>query len=212
MTLPVSPAPISLSQVAIELGGSGTATASLNDAGVRSLAGVPSGEISLSTLYGKSSVPTPSLPTSTYLGRYGNGGYTEYPEILLYQSGLLKVWSEDTHAIVSLNWASGSMPTGSNVAIRSRTAVTQKWLKLRFGYFNGSTNTPTEVELPLNTWYSIGYYPYASTGGPYGENGPYISIIGNPLYYSYNGYDQYVDISFDGGATYRTLYFMNYYE
>ena len=53
MTL-VSSGAIGLYDVNIELGLSGTATISLNDTAVRTLAGVASGEISLSNLYGKS--------------------------------------------------------------------------------------------------------------------------------------------------------------
>jgi hypothetical protein len=51
MTLPTSP--ISLSQVNVELSLSATALISLNDTAVRSLAGVSSGQISMSNLQGK---------------------------------------------------------------------------------------------------------------------------------------------------------------
>lgn len=53
MTLPVS-GPLSLNAVNVELGLSGTTLISLNQASVRTLAGVPSGVISMSNLYGKS--------------------------------------------------------------------------------------------------------------------------------------------------------------
>ncbi len=52
MTLPVS-GPISLNAVNVELQLSGTTTISLNQSNVRTLAGVPSGAISMSNLYGK---------------------------------------------------------------------------------------------------------------------------------------------------------------
>lgn len=61
MTLPVGQ--ISFGQVNTELGLSATATISLNDAAVRSLAGVPSGAIAMSNLQGKSSVTVPGQPT-----------------------------------------------------------------------------------------------------------------------------------------------------
>ena len=53
MTLQSSGA-ISINNINVELGLSGTATGSLNDAAFRTLAGVPSGAISMSNFYGKS--------------------------------------------------------------------------------------------------------------------------------------------------------------
>lgn len=63
MTLPASPNAISLNQVNVELGLSGTATISMNDAAVRTLAGVGgSGTIiSMSNLHGKSNIVTYNL-------------------------------------------------------------------------------------------------------------------------------------------------------
>lgn len=55
MTLQSS-GPISLSQVNVELGLASTATVSLGSTSVRGLAGVASGAISLSNLYGKSNI------------------------------------------------------------------------------------------------------------------------------------------------------------
>ena len=60
MTLQSSGA-ISINNINVELGLSGTATGSLNDAAFRTLAGVPSGAISMSNFYGKSNRKTLSF-------------------------------------------------------------------------------------------------------------------------------------------------------
>jgi hypothetical protein len=54
MALPSSGNPISLSQVNTELGNSSSASISMNSSSVRNLAGVTSGQISMSNLFGKS--------------------------------------------------------------------------------------------------------------------------------------------------------------
>lgn len=70
---------ISLSNVNVELGRSSTAQISLGETAVRNLAGVASGAISLSNLYGKSNVSfTPSGGTSAASPEYV-GSYEFYP-------------------------------------------------------------------------------------------------------------------------------------
>jgi hypothetical protein len=70
MALPVSPNTISLNQVNTELGLTATATISLNDAAVRTLAGVSSGQISMSDLHGKSNSISATGGTVTTSGGY----------------------------------------------------------------------------------------------------------------------------------------------
>lgn len=78
MTLQSSGA-ISLSNVNVELGRSSTAQISLGETAVRNLAGVASGAISLSNLYGKSNVSfTPAGGTSSASPDYV-GSYEFYP-------------------------------------------------------------------------------------------------------------------------------------
>lgn len=79
MTLPAGQ--ISLSQVNGELGRASTASLSLGDAAVRSLAGVPAGQIGLSNLQGKT-LPAPGpgpapAPSPTVLTYSLTSGYME---------------------------------------------------------------------------------------------------------------------------------------
>ena len=71
MPLPASGS-ISISQVSVELGRASTATTSLGESAVRTLAGVPTGAISMSNLWGKSAYNGP--PTVEYLVVAGAGG------------------------------------------------------------------------------------------------------------------------------------------
>jgi hypothetical protein len=70
MTLPAS-GTITFNNVNVELGVSGTTTRSLNDAAVRSLAGIGSGAISMANLHGKAVVSGTFTPNA-------NGSYSSY--------------------------------------------------------------------------------------------------------------------------------------
>lgn len=98
MTLQSSGA-ISLSNVNTELGRSATATISLGEAAVRTLAGVPSGPISLSDLYGKSNAPpvtfTPPGGTSPLDRWYAESIDLFYAEVTISCSEpALWVWTQ----------------------------------------------------------------------------------------------------------------------
>jgi hypothetical protein len=79
MTLPASGA-ISFNAINVELGQPGTTTANINQASYRTLAGIPSGTISLGNFYGKSNRVTISLTASgNNYDVYSNRGPTYSP-------------------------------------------------------------------------------------------------------------------------------------
>jgi len=118
MTLPVSPASISLQQVNVELGRSSTAIISLGEADVRFLANRLSGAISLADLYGKTysvAVFTPdggTLGSSVTLTGYGSGGDDAFVTIDCSVSAIwtwTRTGSTDAYASVSSGGSSTSI-------------------------------------------------------------------------------------------------------
>ncbi len=119
MTLPVGQ--ISLGQVNTELGLSSTTTISLNQASVRALAGVPSGQIAMSNLQGKSNI--------SYFGT------------LVYPSTSSQFYVNGTPAIDSSGnyymWGRiGDTPTGSAL-IKLNATGTIQWAR----YIKNDTDT-----------------------------------------------------------------------
>jgi hypothetical protein len=113
---------ISMSQVNTELGRSATATISLNEAAVRSLAGVPSGTISMDNLRGKSAVTftPPGGPTVGDAQSLNDLGLT-YAAVTI-ECSQNAVWTHNA----ALSGANASVPSGTN------TSIITFWLETEF--------------------------------------------------------------------------------
>lgn len=136
----------------LELGQSATAQSSLNDSGLRNLAGVASGAISLSNFYGKSGAPAVtianplSLQSNTYQLTTING--TMFVRILLYGNGTMLVEANENGVTTNLTssafWAS---PTTANV-----------------GNYYWYRATRTGGTIPGGSGYSSSYSPTTNSG------------------------------------------------
>jgi len=95
----------------IELGRAATATTSLNEAAVRTLAGVPSGAISLSNFYGKSNAFIFSFAGGTNVNLRTaavNAGWNQNSLVIATNTGTVQSASTGTAALI----VSGSFPNG----------------------------------------------------------------------------------------------------
>ena len=142
MALPTTT--ISMSQVNTELGLSSTATISLNDAAVRSLAGVASGAISMDNLRGKSAA-TISL-TNQAIGDLSFSG-AAYAYYYLTAGGLVQS-STDPNGINPVTWETWCNPTTAAPNYEALITVTS-------GSLDGGTTGSYVALSSTRSWYII---------------------------------------------------------
>ena len=133
MALPTTT--ISMSQVNTELGRSATASISLNESAVRTLAGVASGTISMDNLRGKSNAPTfepdggASSGSAVLLEDYTSGGLAATVTI---SCSVQAVWTFTRTGIY------GTPTTGSSTALTRSFVLTNPTTSTRVAFWNVS--------------------------------------------------------------------------
>lgn len=114
MTLPSSGA-ISLSQVDTELGRASNAAVSLGETAVRSMAGVSSGAISMSNLYGKS-----AITFSPVAGSYTSSGPSPRTYTITASAAVVWTWTKtSTGPGGTANVTSGSSATSITFTVNA---------------------------------------------------------------------------------------------
>ncbi len=172
MTLPTGT--ISMSQVNTELGLAATTAISLNQANVRTLAGVPSGTISMSNLQGKTNI-TPQFNngnTWDYGTTYTSGDFSKLPSIT-FQSGGTITYSGGQGNSVSPSPTAYCTPTGAGIGSNiefsvyfTNTSPSQyRMIWLGEFYFGSGYSTPY---VSVGTARTFSYQRYASGGPGYG--------------------------------------------
>ena len=180
MTLPASGNPISFSQVDVELGYSATAQISMNDTAVRTLFGVASGAIGMSSGLGKSNTSVPGAPTSVSASATSCSAISVSFSAPACTGGL----SIDYYQVVCTSSGSNSA-TGSSspISVTGLSASTSYTFKVRahnskgYGSYSSSTGTATtSVATGSSSYTSSGTYTFTV---PSGVSSVSMVVIGN---------------------------------
>lgn len=162
MTLPAS-GPISCSQIDVELGDSGTSVISLGDADARALAGVPSGPISMSDFYGKSSVIPYTFSSSTANATINVStlpGYSSSAAITITIASGVYLWSSST-SVAGLTITGAA--AGNTISVINNGYIMGK------GGDGGSVNSPNGKAggpaLSVNKHFTLTNNGYIGGGG-----------------------------------------------
>lgn len=156
MALPSS-GQISISQISTELGRASTATTSLGESASRSLAGVPSGAISMSNFWGKSSgffatITTNQLNLNLRTWALANGWNGSSPATITVAPGVY-IWSDSTSTpalTINGSWAGGI------------TLINQGYIMGKGGNGGGPTGYAGSIGGGAGLW----YWQDATSGGP----------------------------------------------
>jgi len=183
MTLPVSGA-ISFNAINVELGVAGTTTANINQASYRTLAGVPSGQISLSNFYGKSNRVALSVTYS----------------------------SSTADASLNLSGISGYISGGSDITVTINGGVYLYATSTGNPGLNITGGTTGDTLTIVNNGYIIGMGGVGGSAGNAGNGGPALSIPITATINNTNGSAYIAGGGGGGGGSRATLYSTLYYN
>lgn len=158
MTLPVAYNTITMNNVNVELGYSGTRQTSLNETNVRTLAGVPSGQIAFSNLHGKSWYTLYATTPGGWIEVEAISPSTAYAWVRAHPDGVLRDQDSNYTQFGSL-WA-------------TNIAASKYW---RWNYVSGTS--PTYTNMTGGSWYPVNdSYYVGHLRGTNGATSGYITI------------------------------------
>ena len=162
MTLPTSGNPITFSQVDVELGLSATAQISMNDTAVRTLFGVSSGAIGMSSGFGKSNTSVPGAPT----GVSASASSSSAISVSFSAPACTGNLTIDTYQVVCTS-------SGSNSATGASSPISVTGL-----------SAGTSYTFKVRAHNSKGYGCYSSTASATTQSPPYMCIttVGATVY------------------------------
>lgn len=160
---------ISLNDVNVELGNSGTAQIGLGDTAVRDMFGVSSGQISLSNGYGASSgPPIPSAGTTLFnSSNHPYTGVTRYWARVHFSSDnkATLVYGAPTYATNSSTLAGGGFSTPVLIDDYSLSCQCAQYQSSNPNIFVGNINGSYTTYYPRRRVYTLTYKTYDKSGG-----------------------------------------------
>lgn len=157
---------ISINNINVELGKAGTTQSSLGQTDFRTLAGVPSGAISMSNFYGKSNI----IYDTTQRYRASNsGGY--YVGLTMYTGNSIAIKNPTIHYNMYACNGQGEVSDGRNFIVQAQRVSDGGWDTI-WSYYSGwdMENSCDEINTDFTITNEVWYNQFAYTVNGVGQN------------------------------------------